>query len=81
MCVGESIGVQKLGGAGLACLWNEVSSVVHADAASAYYEAVFQRMIDDGVPFGTSDVATSSWIEIDDHADLAAARRRFAVGS
>jgi choline kinase len=81
MCVGESIGVQKLGGAGLARLWNEVSSVVHADAASAYYEAVFQRMIDEGVPFGTSDVATSSWIEIDDHADLAAARRRFAVGS
>jgi choline kinase len=78
-CAGESIGVQKLGGPALARLWDAVSGVVRADAATAYYEDVFQRLIDGGVRFGTSEVATDGWMEIDDHADLAKARRRFGV--
>jgi len=76
-CIGESIGVQKLGGPALPRLWDEVEAVVRADAAAAYYEDVFQRLIDSGVRFGTSDVATNGWMEIDDRADLDAARRRF----
>jgi choline kinase len=74
---GESIGIQKLGGPALPLLWDEVEAVVRADAATAYYEDVFQRLIDRGIPFGMSDVAPGSWLEIDDRADLDAARRRF----
>jgi hypothetical protein len=76
-CIGESIGVQRLGGPALTRLWDEVDAVVRADAATAYYEDVFQRLIDGGVRFGTSDVATDGWIEIDDMVDLATARQRF----
>lgn len=76
-CVGESIGVQKLGGPGLARVWGEVEAVVRADAATAYYEDVFQRLIDAGLRFGASNVVSSGWMEIDDLADLTAARRRF----
>jgi choline kinase len=79
-CVGESIGVQRLGGPALPRLWHEVHAVVRADAATAYYEDVFQRLIDSGVRFGTSDVATNGWMEIDDLGDLDAARRRFGAG-
>jgi choline kinase len=78
-CIGESIGVQRLGGPALARLWEEVDAVVRADAATAYYEDVFQRLIDSGVRFGTSEVATTGWMEIDDAADLDAARARFGV--
>jgi choline kinase len=78
-CVGESIGVQRLGGAALGRLWDEVDAVVREDAARAYYEDVFQRLIDRGVRFGTSDVATTGWMEIDDLIDLEAARRRFGA--
>ncbi len=77
--IGESIGVQRLGGPALTRLWDEVDAVVRADAATAYYEDVFQRLIDGGVRFGTSDVATEGWIEIDDMVDLAAARQRFSA--
>lgn len=76
-CIGESIGVQKLGGPALPIVWDEIEKVVHADAATAYYEDAFQRAIDRGVVFATSDVTPGSWIEIDDAADLEAARRRF----
>jgi choline kinase len=76
-CAGESIGVQKLGGPHLTRVWDEVEAVVRADAATAYYEDVFQRLIDGGVRFGTSDIDTKGWMEIDSAADLEAARRRF----
>lgn len=78
-CIGESIGVQKLGGPALSPMWDELGVVVRADATTAYYEAVFQRLIDRGIPFGVSEVRPGSWLEIDDSADLALARQRFGV--
>lgn len=78
-CVGESIGVQKLGGPALPRLWEQLDAVLRVDAATAYYEDVFQRVIDSGERFGISGVTTTGWIEIDDAADLDAARRRFAL--
>jgi choline kinase len=75
--VGESIGIQKLGGPALPLLWDELEAVVRADAATAYYEDAFQRLIDRGIRFGMSEVAPGSWLEIDDRADLDAARRQF----
>ena len=74
---GESIGIQKVGGDAAALLWAVLDPLVARDAAHAYYEDAFQLMIDRGVCFGTVDVAPGSWIEIDDAADLAAARERF----
>jgi choline kinase len=78
-CTGESIGVQKLGGPALPLMWDELAAVVRNDAETAYYEDVFQRLIDRGIPFGVSDVTPGSWLEIDDSADLAVARQRFGV--
>jgi choline kinase len=77
---GESIGVQKVGGAALPALWNAIDDVVATHAASAYYEDAFQRLIDRGVPFGVTAVAPGSWREVDDAADLAAARAMLAQG-
>lgn len=79
VCIGESIGVQKLGGPALSLMWDELGLVVRSDSATAYYEDVFQRLIDRGIPFGVSDVTPGSWLEIDDSADLAAARQRFGA--
>jgi choline kinase len=79
ICIGESIGVQKLGGPALSLMWDELAAVVHAHAASAYYEEAFQRLIDRGIPFGVCDVRPGSWLEIDDRADLAIAHRRFGA--
>lgn len=76
---GESIGVQKIGGAALGLLWEEVESIVARDAARAYYEDAFQRMIDRGAAFGICRVAPDTWIEIDDAGDLERARRRFTA--
>lgn len=78
-CIGESIGVQKLGGPALSLLWEELDAVVREDGETAYYEDVFQRLIDRGIPFGVSDVAPGSCLEIDDSNDLAVARQRFGL--
>ncbi|MCC7417040.1 MAG: phosphocholine cytidylyltransferase family protein [Acidobacteria bacterium] len=78
VCAGESIGVQKIGGAAVPLLWRALDLLLPAHAAVAYYEDAFQRLIDDGVPFGICPVASDCWMEIDDLADLNAARHRFA---
>jgi choline kinase len=76
---GESIGIQKIGGSPLGLLWEEIDAIVALDAATAYYEDAFQRMIDRGAVFGICRVAPGSWIEIDDAVDLERARRRFSA--
>jgi choline kinase len=74
---GESIGIQKIGGTAAPMLWDVLVPLLASDAATAYYEDAFQRLIDRGVRFGFSPVAPGSWMEIDDAADLDAARERF----
>lgn len=76
---GESIGVQKIDGATTPLLWDILAPLVARDAASAYYEDAFQRLIERGVRFGISAVAPGTWAEIDDAADLEAARTRFGT--
>jgi choline kinase len=73
---GESIGIQHIGGDGVARLWDTLAALVR-QRADAYYEDAFQEMIDGGVRFTVSPIAPESCLEIDDAADLAAARRRF----
>jgi choline kinase len=74
---GESIGVQKIGGGALDLFWSELDALVATDAAHAYYEGAFQRMIERGVAFGICPVAPDTWIEIDDAIDLERAREMF----
>ena len=77
---GESIGVQKIGGAALPALWRALDEIVATRAATAYYEDAFQQLIDRGVPFGVTSVAPGTWREVDDAADLEAARSLLAQG-
>lgn len=74
---GESIGLQKLGGTAVPQLWEVLGPLLARAAATAYYEDAFQYLIDRGVRFGTSPVQPGTWAEIDDAADLDAARRKF----
>ncbi|HRC57133.1 MAG TPA: phosphocholine cytidylyltransferase family protein [Kofleriaceae bacterium] len=76
-CAGESIGVNKVGGAGLQQLWYELERMERGDN-QGYYEDAFQRLIDSGTEFRTVPIGHDEWTEIDDLADLDDARARFA---
>jgi choline kinase len=71
---GESIGIQKVGGAALESLWTVLDGILATRAATAYYEDAFQLLIDRGAPFGVTSIEGGTWREVDDAADLAAAR-------
>jgi len=75
---GESIGIQKVGGAALPALWSALDELLATRAATAYYEDAFQLLIDRGVPFGMSPIESGTWREVDDAADLEAARALLA---
>ncbi|HMD34451.1 MAG TPA: phosphocholine cytidylyltransferase family protein [Vicinamibacterales bacterium] len=77
---GESVGIQKVGGAALAALWDVLDDVLKTRAATAYYEDAFQVLIDRGVPFGVTAIKGGTWREVDDAADLAAARALLTQG-
>jgi choline kinase len=76
-CLGESIGIQKVGGAAASMIWQELEEMFQQGRRNAYYEEAFQRMVDKGQPFATVLVEPGSWTEIDDLADLEDARARF----
>jgi choline kinase len=78
LCLGESIGIQKIGTTFAPLLWKTLSDMMQSGRDGAYYEEAFQRMIDHGVDFAATPVAASDWTEIDDLADLEDARARFA---
>jgi choline kinase len=77
-CLGESIGIQKIGDEAISQLWEELSRMMHGGREGAYYEEVFQRLIDQGVPFRAVPIGPGAWTEIDDLADLEDARAQFA---
>lgn len=77
-CAGESIGVQKVSGVALPIFWATLQAMEEAGDTQGYYEDAFQRMIQAGVSFRTVPIGHHEWTEIDDHADLADARARFA---
>lgn len=67
---GESIGVQRVGSRSAPALWGTLEAMMASGGEGQYYEAAFQRMIDDGVDFAAVPVAGDEWIEVDDVADL-----------
>jgi choline kinase len=77
-CAGESIGVQKVSGPALPIFWATLEAMREAGDTHGYYEDAFQRMIQAGVTFRTVPIGHDEWTEIDDQADLADARTRFA---
>jgi choline kinase len=78
LCVGESIGVQKVGGDALPLLWEQLNQMVRGGREGAYYEEAFQRLIDGGHTFRAVMIEPGGFTEIDDLADLEDARARFA---
>jgi choline kinase len=76
-CAGESIGIQKVGGAALPIFWATLESMRDAGDTQGYYEDAFQRMVNAGVTFRTVAIGHHEWTEIDDLADLEDARARF----
>lgn len=77
-CAGESIGVQKVSGPALPIFWATLEAMRDSGDTQGYYEDAFQRMIHAGVAFRTVPIGHHEWTEIDDQADLADARTRFA---
>ncbi|MBK8003664.1 MAG: phosphocholine cytidylyltransferase family protein [Gemmatimonadetes bacterium] len=78
-CAGESIGIQKVSGMALPIFWATLEAMREAGDTQGYYEDAFQRMIHAGVSFRTVPIGHHEWTEIDDQADLADARARFAA--
>jgi len=72
---GESLGLQRIGGAALPRVWSALADTVDRDAARAYYEDALQLLLDDGLRMGVSRVTPGTCMEIDDAVDLDAARR------
>jgi choline kinase len=77
---GESLGIQRIGVDALPRLWQALDETVARDAAHAYYEDAFQRLLDGGLRMGVSRVAPRTCIEIDDASDLEAAQRLLGAG-
>ncbi|MBI4706030.1 MAG: phosphocholine cytidylyltransferase family protein [Deltaproteobacteria bacterium] len=74
---GESIGAEKIAAAAAPRLFEAIERLVDAEGRhDAYYEDVYQRLIEQGWELGAVDTAGGSWTEIDDAADLQRARAR-----
>jgi choline kinase len=78
---GESLGIQRIGGDALPRLWDAIDVAVARDAVRSYYEDAFQQLLDQGLRMGVSRVGAGTCLEIDDAADLEAARRLLASTS
>ena len=63
VAAGESIGIQKIGGAALGRLWPTLDDLVRSGRTNVFYEEGFQRMIDSGTPFGVVPVSSAEWTE------------------
>jgi choline kinase len=76
--MGESIGIEKIGASTAKLLFEELA-VMMQDSKNhqEYYEGAYERLIEKGVPFFSVDITGMKWIEIDSHADYAAAQELF----
>lgn len=75
--VAESIGIARISRGLAPSLFAVGRALLAAGGAGAYYEAAFQHLIARGAAFEAADVTGLRWVEIDDHDDLAHARRLF----
>jgi len=77
--VAESIGLARIDRATAAALFPLCETMLAAGAREAYYEAAFQRLIEQGFVFSAADVTGGKWVEIDDHDDLRRAGSLFVA--
>lgn len=77
--LGESIGLAKIDMLSSRRLFDVCRLVLRSGGAREYYEAAFQRMIEEGVVFRAVDTQGAKWAEIDTKADLRRARALFNV--
>ena len=76
--VGESIGIEKISPTSAASLFNELRQMMEDQANhQEYYEAAYERLIDQSTPFFALDITGLSWVEIDTVNDFDEAARLF----
>lgn len=75
----ESIGMARVESAVAERLWQVGRALLAGGARQAYYEAAFQRLIEEGYFFEGTDVTGLRWVEIDDHDDLRRAEAMFVA--
>ena len=76
---GESIGIEKIDALDAPAFFAAIEAVVHRDGNhDAYYEDVYHHLLqqpESNWAMAACSLAGLPWTEIDDHADLAAARK------
>lgn len=75
----ESIGLAKIDSSTARSLFPLCRRMIQAGERQAYYEAAFQRLIEDGFSFRPADVTGYRWVEIDDPEDLRRAEVLFVA--
>ncbi|MFT7577954.1 MAG: choline kinase [Alphaproteobacteria bacterium] len=77
--VGESIGVEKINSDTARLLFEELGLMMRETTNyQTYYEAAYERLISNDVPFHTVDITGLNWTEIDTHEDFRTANEMFA---
>ncbi len=71
---GESLGIQKIGPSAFDALNRHLEAMDADERRDLYYEDIFTRLINEGIPFYGCELAPEGWTEIDTPADLDAAR-------
>lgn len=79
--LGESIGMAKFDAESSQRLFEVCNRLLLSGGARSYYEAAFQKMMDEGVVFHAVDVRGAKWVEIDTKADLRRARDLFEASA
>ncbi|MCG8557555.1 MAG: phosphocholine cytidylyltransferase family protein [Proteobacteria bacterium] len=72
---GESIGVYSFDTSSGACFLSRVLELAREGNAGAFYEAALDQLLQQGMVAHLVDVPARCWVEVDDHTDLARARR------
>jgi len=76
--MGESIGIEKIDHETAKLLFSELEVMMQSKQNhQEYYEAAYERLIENGVPFYALDITGLDWTEIDTKADLMAAQKIF----
>ncbi|MCK4937610.1 MAG: phosphocholine cytidylyltransferase family protein [Methanosarcinales archaeon] len=69
--VGESIGIEKIGGNTANLLFKELELMMEdKNNHQEYYEGAYERLIEKKVPFYALDISGLKWVEIDTHEDF-----------
>jgi choline kinase len=80
IALGESIGIEKISAASGRQLFAELTQMMESPAhAQDYYEAAYERLLHNGMPFHAIDITGLNWTEIDTSDDFAAANAKFRL--